>query len=210
MRPFEAWALLVTSSAVYLFCCALLGPWYLKVAAIPLAVFTFYPYLKRFTPFCHVGVGLALALSPLAGYAAAHPDLARPGVALWIAGFALAWVSGFDIIYATLDEDFDRLYRVRSMVAWLGRPRALRVSAGLHAIAFACLVVAAWLLVSSRVTLRSGALAAVIATLTISAVLLWLEQRWAEDVDLAFFRVNVFVGFSVLALVLAARAGGSF
>jgi 4-hydroxybenzoate polyprenyltransferase len=210
MRPFEAWALLVISSAIYLFCCALLGPWYLKVAAIPLAVFTFYPYLKRFTPFCHVGVGLALALSPLAGYAAAHPDLARPGVALWIAGFALAWVSGFDIIYATLDEDFDRLYRVRSMVAWLGRPRALRVSAALHAVAFGCLVVAAWLLVSSRVTMRSGALAAVIATLTISAVLLWLEQRWAEDVDLAFFRVNVFVGLSVLALVLAARAGGRF
>jgi hypothetical protein len=77
-------------------------------------------------------------------------------------------------------------------------------------VAFGCLVVAAWLLVSSRVTMRSGALAAVIATLTISAVLLWLEQRWAEDVDLAFFRVNVFVGFSVLALVLAARAGGRF
>ncbi|HUK63746.1 MAG TPA: hypothetical protein VLV15_10435, partial [Dongiaceae bacterium] len=120
------------------------------------------------------------------------------------------WVSGFDIIYATLDEDFDRLHRVRSMVAWLGRPRALRVSAVLHAGAFGCLVVAAWLLVSSRVTTRSSVLAAVIGTLTIAAVLLWLEQRWAEDVDLAFFRVNVFVGLSVLALVLAARAGGGF
>ena len=210
MRPFEAWALLLASTAVYLACCALLGPWYLEVAAIPLAVFAFYPYLKRFTPFCHFGVGLALALSPLAGYAAAHPDLANPGVALWIAGFALAWVSGFDIIYATLDEDFDRLHRVRSMVAWLGRPRALRVSAVLHAGAFGCLVVAAWLLVSSRVTTRSSVLAAVIGTLTIAAVLLWLEQRWAEDVDLAFFRVNVFVGLSVLALVLAGRAGGGF
>jgi 4-hydroxybenzoate polyprenyltransferase len=209
MRPAEAWALLAASIAVYLVCCVLLGPWYLKVAVVPLAVFTLYPYLKRFTPFCHFGVGLALALAPLAGYAAAHPDLSRPGVAAWLAVFAFVWVSGFDIIYATLDEDFDRLYRLRSMVAWLGRPRALRVSALLHTLAFGCLVVVAWLLVSSHVAMRSRAMAGVIGALTISAVLLWLEQRWAEDVDLAFFRVNVFVGFSVLALVLAARIGGA-
>ncbi|MFI5370663.1 MAG: 4-hydroxybenzoate octaprenyltransferase [Candidatus Eisenbacteria bacterium] len=206
MRFAEAWGLLVVSAALYVLCCAALGPWYLKMAVVPLAVFSVYPYLKRFTPLCHFGVGVALGLSPLAGYAAAHPDLAEPWAALWLAGFAVAWVSGFDIIYATLDEDFDRLHRVRSMVAWLGRPRALRVSAVLHAVAFGCLVVVAWLMVSPRVGVAYWALAAVIATLTAAAVLLWLEQRWAEHVDLAFFRVNVFVGFAVLALVLAARA----
>src|SRR6185295_18199028 len=48
----------------------------------PLLVFAIYPYLKRWTSLCHFGVGLALALAPLAGYAAAHPDLAHPGPAL--------------------------------------------------------------------------------------------------------------------------------
>jgi hypothetical protein len=38
--------------------------------------------------------------------------------------------------------------------------------------------------------------------------LLWLEQRWAEDVNLAFFKTNVAVGFVVLATVLAARLAG--
>ena len=210
MRPAEAWGLLGVSAATYLGCCAALGPWYLKAAAIPLAVFATYPYLKRFTPLCHFGVGVALALAPLAGYASAHPDLAEPGVAVWLAVFALAWVSGFDIIYATLDEDSDRLHRVRSMVSWLGRPRALRVSAALHAIAFGALAIAAWQMLARRMLLPYWSIAAVVAALTVAAVLLWLEQRWAEDVDLAFFKVNVFVGLSVLALVLAARAGSGF
>ena len=138
MRLGEAVALLLVSTAAYLLACAALGRWYLEVAAVPLAVFLIYPYLKRWTPLCHFGVGLALALAPLAGYAAAHPRLDDPKPALWLAAFALTWVSGFDIIYATLDEDFDRGHGVHSMVAWLGRRRSLFISAALHAAAFAC------------------------------------------------------------------------
>jgi len=96
------------------------------------------------------------------------------------------------------------------MVSWLGRPRALRVSAALHAIAFGALAIAAWQMLARRMLLPYWSIAAVVAALTVAAVLLWLEQRWAEDVDLAFFKVNVFVGLSVLALVLAARAGSGF
>jgi 4-hydroxybenzoate polyprenyltransferase len=208
IRVREAWLLFMASAAVYAFACAALGPWYLKVSPVPIVVFVGYPYLKRVTPFCHFGVGAALALAPLAGYAAAHPDLDHPAVALWLAGFALVWVAGFDIIYATLDEDFDRLHRVRSMVAWLGRPRALAVSAVLHALALVCLLAAAWTLVAAVPQLPGWAVPATTASLTVAAVLLWLEQRWAQDVDLAFFKVNVFVGFSVLAMVLVARVAG--
>src|SRR5258705_499152 len=63
MRLAEASILLVVSAAAYLVACALLGPWFFRVAAIPLIVFTAYPYLKRVTPLCHFGVGLALALA---------------------------------------------------------------------------------------------------------------------------------------------------
>jgi 4-hydroxybenzoate polyprenyltransferase len=205
MRVAEGWTLFVVGTLIYAFSCAALGPWFLRVSPVPLVVFIGYPYLKRFTPMCHFGVGLALALAPLAGYAAAHPDRAHPATALWLAGFAFTWVAGFDIIYATLDEDFDRLHRISSMVAWLGRPRALRLSAALHAVAFLCLLTAAWTLMGPMETLPAWAVPAVVGTLTLSGVLLWLEQRWAEDVDLAFFKVNVLVGFSVLAMVLTAR-----
>jgi len=201
----EAWALLAGSSMAYLVACAALGAWFIRVSWIPLAVFVIYPYLKRLTPLCHLGVGAALALAPLAGYAAAHPDLARPGPSLWLAGFALAWVSGFDIIYATLDEVFDRTHGVHSMVAWLGRGPALRVSAVLHLLAFGCLVALAFALPAGGGTAGWWPLAATVL-LGGAGTLLLLEQRWAENVNLAFFKVNVWVGFAVLALVLAARA----
>src|SRR5262245_34673193 len=210
MRMSEAWGLLLASVAVYLGACAWLGPWFLRVAAIPLVVFAAYPYLKRFTPFCHFGVGAALALAPLAGYAAAHlPGRVDFGSALWLAGFALCWVSGFDIIYATLDEAFDLEHRVHSMVTHLGRARALRLSAGLHMMAFLCLVGAV------RAVLSEGPSApwawpASGAALAVAGVLLYLEQRWADDVDLAFFKVNVYVGFASLMAVLLARGARGF
>lgn len=202
MKGAEAWGLLLGSVVAYVMACAALGPWYLRVAWVPLAAFTVYPYLKRVSPLCHFGVGAALALAPLAGFAAAHPDLVGFGPAMWLAGFALAWVSGFDIIYATLDESFDRSHDVHSMVQWLGRRRALQVSAVLHAVAFVCLLGA---LLALRTPL-CGAPWAAYAALAVVGILLWLEQRWAENVNLAFFKVNVWVGFAVLAMVLAIRA----
>ena len=211
MKTAEGLALLVGSTLAYLAACAALGPWYLKISIVPLAVFALYPYLKRFTPLCHMGVGAALALSPLAGYAAAHPDLVRWQPSLWLAAFAFAWVSGFDIIYATLDEEFDRAEGLHSMVAWLGRERALRVSWGLHLAALAALAGAAVSIAGGARAFATpwGALTA--ALFATACVLLTLEQRLAEHVDLAFFRINVWVGAVVLALTLAARmAAGGF
>jgi 4-hydroxybenzoate polyprenyltransferase len=145
---------------------------------------------------------------------------------VWLAAFALLWVSGFDIIYATLDEEFDRGHGVHSMVAWLGRARALRVSAVLHLAAFGCLVGAAFTVLAGAVgDPRVGGVVAspgfgsagllagpltIVATLlglAVAGTLLFLEQRWAENVNLAFFKVNVWVGFVVLGTVLAARLG---
>jgi 4-hydroxybenzoate polyprenyltransferase len=206
MRAAEAWGLLAGSVAAYAAACAALGPWFLRVSPVPLVVFAAYPYLKRFTPLCHFGVGLALALAPLAGYAAAHPDLAEPAPALLLAGFALAWVSGFDVIYATLDEEFDRGHRIHSLVVSLGRKRALVVSGVLHALALAAVVALAalpWL--AAAPPAAPWALPGMAALVAAAGTLLFLEQRWAEDVNLAFFKVNVVVGFVVLAIVLYGR-----
>src|SRR6185295_18831611 len=126
--------------------------------------------------------------------AGAHPELEHPWPAVWLAAFALAWVTGFDIIYATLDEAFDRENCVHSMVAWLGRPRALVVSAVLHALAFGCLVVAAFAVLALTPHRPAWAMPGTIVALGVTGALLWLEQRWANDVDLAFFKVNVIVG----------------
>jgi 4-hydroxybenzoate polyprenyltransferase len=210
MRMAEALALLGAGCAAYFAAAAGLGSVCLRLSPIPLVVFATYPYLKRFTPLCHFGVGLALAMAPLAGYIAAHPGLESPGPALWLGVFALFWVSGFDIIYVTLDEESDRLHGIRSMVAWLGRERGLRVSAFLHAAAAAALVGAAATLFPWDGKASPWHAVAVGLVVALAARLLQLEQRWAEDVNLAFFKVNVVVGIVVLALVLVARVPGGF
>ena len=120
-------------------------------------------------------------------------------------------MTGFDIIYATLDEAFDREAGLHSMVVALGRAGALRVSWGLHVGAMTALAWAAWLLVTATGAVRPLWAGVTIACWAAGAALLWLEQRWAEDVNLAFFKTNVVVGFLVLATVLAARmASGGF
>jgi len=197
MRLAEAWGVTLAGTALYVVAAAALGPLCLALSPIPLAVFTLYPLLKRFTPLCHFGVGLALALSPLGGYVAVRPDVRA---ALMDAGalavFTLFWVAGFDIIYATLDEAFDRAAGVYSLPGALGRARALWISRVCHAVGFAAL--AAGALVRWPTWPVAGALALV------AAGLVW-QQRSARNVDLAFFRINAGLGFVVLLVVLAGQ-----
>ena len=195
MRLAEAWGVALAGLAVYFVAAALLPRLCLLLSPVPLAVFVGYPYLKRFTPLCHLGVGLALALSPLGGYVAVTGSLRGAVAVLPLAGFALLWVAGFDIIYATLDEAHDRAHGVRSLPAALGSAPALGVSRVFHAVAFALLVL--WAL-----QFGSGAPWMWLSLAAVGA-LLWWEQRAARTVELAFFRINSWLGFVVLAFVWA-------
>ncbi len=55
-----------------------------------------------------------------------------------------------------------------------------------------------------------GGVIATYAALTGIGALLYFEQKWAEDVNMAFFKINVLVGFAVLMMVLVARVSGGF
>ena len=113
--------------------CFLLSP-------VALAVVLGYSYTKRFTPLCHLILGLGLSLAPIGAY------LAVTGVFHWLPilfSFAvLFWVSGFDIIYALQDVEFDRSQNLYSIPAWLGKEKALQVSEVLHLLSAGCIVAA--------------------------------------------------------------------
>ena len=194
MQLAEAWGVALAGLVAYFAACAFLPRICLWLSPVPLAVFVGYPYLKRFTPLCHLGVGLALALAPLGGYVAVTGTLAGLKQVLPLAGFALLWVAGFDVIYATLDEEHDRAHGVRSLPAAIGSARALGVSRVFHTVAFAFL--AGWAL--SR---GSGPWMWVFL-LAVGALLFW-EQRAARTVELAFFQINSWLGFVVLAFIWA-------
>lgn len=110
------------------------------LSPVALAVVLGYSYTKRFTPLCHLILGLGLSLAPIGAY------LAVTGVFHWLPVlFSLAvlfWVSGFDIIYALQDVEFDRSQNLYSIPAWLGKEKALHVSELLHLLSAASVVAA--------------------------------------------------------------------
>jgi 4-hydroxybenzoate polyprenyltransferase len=194
----QAWGVTAVGLALYLGAAALLGRLTLLLSPLPLVVFVGYPFLKRFTPLCHLGVGLALALSPLGGWVAVTQSLAGFHRALPLALFGFFWVSGFDIGYATLDEEFDRACGVHSLPAALGRVGALRISHWLHFAAVLCLLALWWVNGWSGLSL---------AFLAPAVVLLWWEQRLARVVETPFFTINILVGFAVLLFAAAGFLG---
>ena len=206
----EACAIVALGVVTYLAAAALLSPLCLLLSPIPLAVFVLYPYLKRVTPLCHLGVGAALGLAPLGGWLAAGPrtfgefgdGLLAP---LLLAAFTLFWVAGFDVIYATLDEESDRKQGLRSLPAALGRARALRVAALLHAAGVAALVALYTIAFGggSASSSTPAARALPLAFLAATIALLVVEHRSAWNVDLAFFKINILVGIAVFGFVAA-------
>lgn len=192
MTLWEASWVMIAGMALYFGSAYLLSPFCFMMSPIPLVVFAVYPTMKRYTPLAHFGVGLGLAMGPLGGWFAVSPSFDNLLVPALLSLFTLFWVAGFDIIYATLDEEFDKREMLYSFPARFGRTRALRYSALLHVAAFAILVV---LFITSVMSLL--ALPLLLAT----GYLLYLEQKKAEDVELAFFKINAVAGFAVFAMI---------
>ncbi len=110
------------------------------LSPVALLVVLGYSYTKRFTPLCHLVLGLGLSLAPIGAYLAVTGVFAV--LPILFSFTVLFWVSGFDIIYALQDEEFDKKYELKSIPAWLGKTKALRVSEVLHLLSAACVIAA--------------------------------------------------------------------
>ena len=109
---------------------------------VALAVVLGYSYTKRFTPLCHLVLGLGLSLAPIGAFLAVTGHFALLPILFSLT--VIFWVSGFDIIYALQDEEFDKSQQLYSMPSWLGKSKALRVSEFLHVLSTACVLAAGW------------------------------------------------------------------
>ena len=193
MTLWEAAWVTVTGLALYGGSAWLISDFCFMLSPIPLIIFVVYPTMKRYTPLAHFGVGLGLAMGPLGGWFAVSPSFENLLPPALLSVFTLFWVAGFDIIYSTLDENFDREESLYSFPALFGRRTALRFSALFHLVAFGVLIALFFTSVFSLLALP---------LLLLTGCLLYLEQRKAEDVELAFFRINSVAGFVVLCMVL--------
>ena len=193
MNLTESFSILLLGLALYIVSAKMISDFCFYLSPIPLIIFVVYPYLKRFTPMAHFGVGLGLAMGPLGGFFAVTGSIEHIGIALLLPLFNLFWATGFDIIYSTLDEDFDKKAGLFSFPSRFGKNRALQISGLLHFLAFIVLI--ALVLISLKALIA-------LPFLLLSGFLLWLEQHKAEDVELAFFKINIVVGFSILLMIL--------
>ena len=110
------------------------------LSPVALFVILFYSFTKRFTPLCHLVLGLGLSLAPIGAYLAVT---GRFDVLPVLFSFAVIfWVSGFDIIYALQDVEFDQSQQLYSIPSVLGKVKALRVSELLHVLSAGCVIAA--------------------------------------------------------------------
>ena len=169
----------------------------------PVALFVVlgYSYTKRFTPLCHLVLGLGLSLAPIGAYLAVTGRFAvLPVLFSFVVVF---WVSGFDIIYALQDEEFDKSQNLYSIPAWLGKARGLRVSELLHLLS-ALFVIAAGIYGNFGWLYWAG-------VAVFSGMLIYqhsiVKPQDLRKVNLAFMTANgiasvVFAGFVILDLFL--------
>ncbi len=190
----QAYTILGIALVGYLACAAALNPLCLALSPIPLIVFSIYPFMKRFTSLSHFGLGASLALGPLGAFFAVHPTVSLVLPAALLSLFTWLWASGFDIIYSTSDEAFDKREGLFSFPARFGSRRALQWSGVIHAISF--FVLAGVYLVAFRGSIIAAAL------LLLAGFLLYLEQKKSSDINLAFFKINAALGFVVLLFVI--------
>lgn len=198
-RP-AAIVLLLVTSAAFVAVTWFINPLCFGLSPLALVIVFVYSLTKRFTDFTQFFLGLALAVSPVGAWLAVTGRFAWPPLIL--AAGVLCWVAGFDLIYATMDHDFDRRTGLHSMVVRLGVPRSLRLATGLHVAMFA-------LLIAFGIAAQLGLI--YFASLAIVLAALVYEHRSASRLDLgaindAFFKSNAVVGLVFVTAILIDRA----
>jgi 4-hydroxybenzoate polyprenyltransferase len=110
------------------------------LSPVALAVVLGYSYTKRYTALCHIILGLGLSLAPIGAYLAVTGTFHLLPILFSFA--VLFWVSGFDIIYALQDVEFDQSQNLYSIPAIVGKEKGLRISEVLHFFSLATVVLA--------------------------------------------------------------------
>lgn len=132
----------IISCVLFIACTYFINPICFYLSPVALFIILFYSYTKRFTALCHLVLGVGLSLAPIGAYLAVTGQFDLLPVLFSFT--VLFWVSGFDIIYALQDEDFDRSNKLHSIPAAIGKKRALRISELLHLLATASVAFAGW------------------------------------------------------------------
>ena len=140
IKPGNALFFVMANCLLFIICTFFINSLCFYLSPVALFVVLFYSYTKRFTAFCHLVLGVGLSLAPIGAYIAVTGQFDVLPVIFSLV--VLLWVSGFDIIYALQDEEFDKANNLKSIPSVLGKVKALRVSELLHLLSAACVIYA--------------------------------------------------------------------
>lgn len=130
IHPKQALIFTVLNCALFVMTTWFINPLCFYLSPVALFVILFYSYTKRFTAMCHLVLGAGLALAPIGAFLVVTGYFSL--LPLLFSFSVFCWVSGFDIIYALQDEEFDKEHLLHSIPAALGKKKALMVSDILH------------------------------------------------------------------------------
>ncbi len=157
---------------------------------------TFYSFTKRFTFFSHMVLGISMALGPLGTWLAVTGSI---DYKILILGLAVVfWGSGFDILYAILDYDFDTANGLFSVPAKFGIKNAITVSRILHLLALICLVYIYFIF-----NLNFLYIIGIILVTCFFAYEHFLVYKSLNNIDTAFFTMNGYISITFFVFISA-------
>ncbi len=202
IKPTSALIFIVVNITLFLITTYFINPLCFYLAPVALLVILGYSYTKRFTPLCHLILGVGLGLAPVGAFMAVTESTSISIIYLALSVFF--WVSGFDIIYALQDEEFDREQGLKSIPVLLGKKNALMVSRIFH------LLSATFILAITRVQEVNylyyiGCSIFILALIRQQSI---VKHNDLSKVNLAFFTYNgiasfVFGSFTILNTFLS-------
>ncbi len=183
----EALLFVLCCAFLFVFFCWLLNPVCFKFSFFALFWAGFYSLTKRFTSLSHFWLGSVLGMAPVGGWLAYDPHFSLTQVLLFLG--VMFWVAGFDIIYATLDVEFDKKMGLFSL------PKEIGIECALH-ISLFCHINASILFFLAGISASLGVFYFLTAFLVFVILLLEHKIISPDDlskVNLAFFTFNGFV-----------------
>jgi 4-hydroxybenzoate polyprenyltransferase len=188
---------ILAAVVVFLVAAAELNRLTLELAPLALGVLLGYSYLKRFTRWSHLGLGLALGLAPTAAWIAVRGSL-NPRILVLTAAVTL-WVGGFDVLYACQDYEHDRAAGLHSLPQAVGIAAAFRAARAMHVVALWALAWFAWLFNFGL----AGWLGIVAVGLLLAYEHAIVSPRDLRRLNAAFFTMNGVIAMVFLAFVSA-------
>ncbi len=201
IRAEKALIFIFVNAALFIVATYFINPICFYLSPVALFVVLFYSYTKRFTYLCHLVLGLGLSLAPIGAYLAVTGSFAL--LPLLFSFAVIFWVSGFDIIYALQDIDFDQSQSLYSIPSYWGLKKALTIARVLHVFS-ASFVIAAYFIGDFHYVYLLGLLVFVGMLIYQHSI---VKPNDLSKVNIAFMTANgiasiVFSVFVITALVL--------